>query len=94
MVDILKEIRMSDFESVKEDIDLLRTDVTKISDRQMTGVTDQHRLEKELIELKAHLSYLRAGQDSMNANMTRLLFIIGGSFVAGIVGFIIKGGLV
>ena len=94
MVDILKEIRMSDFESVKEDIDLLRTDVTKISDRQMIGVTDQHRLEKELIELKAHLSYLRAGQDSMNANMTRLLFIIGGSFVAGIVGFIIKGGLV
>ena len=85
---------MVDFESVKEDIDMLRSDVSKISDRQTMYVQDHHKLEKEMVELKTNLSYIRRGQDSMNANMTRLLFIVGGSFIAGIVGFIIKGGLV
>lgn len=85
---------MVDFESVKEDINLLRSDVSKITERQAMYVEDQHQLEIEMVELKANLSYLCKGQDSMNANMTRLLFIIGGSFIAGIVGFIVKGGLV
>ena len=88
------EIEMVDFESVKEDINLLRSDVSKITERQTMYVEDQHQLEIEMVELKTNLSYLRRGQDSMNANMTRLLFIIGGSFIAGIVGFVVKGGLV
>lgn len=85
---------MVDFESVKEDINMLRSDVSKISDRQEMYVSEHHKLEKELVALKTNLSYIRSGQDSMNANMTRLLFLVGGSFIAGIVGFIIKGGLV
>ena len=90
----MRERKMVDFDSVKEDINMLRSDVSKISDRQAMYVADHHELEKEMVELKTNLYYIRSGQDSMNANMTRLLFIVGGSFIAGIVSFIVKGGLV
>jgi len=85
---------MVDKESLKEDIDMLRADVARISERQMDYVTEHHKLEKEVVAIKTDLSYIRKGQETMNANMTRLMFIVAGSFIAALVGFIVKGGLV
>ncbi len=85
---------MVDFESVKDDINLLRSDVNKISERQRTYVNEHHNLEKEVVELKSDVHYILKGQDSMNANLTKFMFIIVSLFAAAFVAFIIKGGLV
>ena len=84
---------MVDTETLKEDINLIRADVQKIADRQMQYVTEHHKVEKEMVAIKTDLSYIRRGQESMNANMNRLMFIVAGSFIAALVGFIVKGGL-
>lgn len=80
-------------ETLKENINTLRADVQKISDRQMEYVAEHHKLEKEMVAIKTDLSYIRKGQESVNANMNKLMFIVAGSFIAALVGFIVKGGL-
>ena len=85
---------MVDTESLKDDIEILRADVARVSERHMNYVEAHHKLEKEVVAIKTDLSYILKGQESMNANMTRLMFIVVGSFVAALVGFIVKGGLV
>lgn len=84
---------MVDTQTLKEDINILRADVQKISDRQMQYVAEHHKLEKEMVAIKTDLSYIRKGQESVNANMNKLMFIVAGSFIAALVGFIVKGGL-
>lgn len=84
---------MVDNQTLKEDINILRADVQKISDRQMQYVAEHHKLEKEMVAIKTDLSYIRKGQESVNANMNKLMFIVAGSFTAALVGFIVKGGL-
>ena len=82
-----------DTETLKEDINILRADVQKISDRQMQYVTEHHMLEKEMVAIKTDLSYIRKGQESVNTSISRLMFIVAGSVIAAVVGFIVKGGL-
>lgn len=84
---------MVDTQTLKEDINTLRSDLQKISDRQMEYVAEHHKLEKEMVAIKTDLSYIRKGQESVNANMNKLMFIVAGSFIAALVGFIVKGGL-
>lgn len=80
-------------QALKEDINTLRSDMQKISDRQLEYVAEHHKLEKEMVAIKTDLSYIRKGQESVNANMNKLMLIVAGSFVAALVGFIVKGGL-
>ena len=84
---------MVDFESVKGDIDLLRSDINKIKDTQAMYIEEHHDLEKVVIELKTDVRYILKGQDAMNANFTRFMFIIVAILASAIGGFIIKGGL-
>ena len=85
---------MVDKESLKDDIERWRADIARIAERQMNYVTEHHKLGTEVVAIKTDRSYIRKGQETMNANMTRLMFIVAGSFVAALVGFIVKGGLV
>lgn len=78
---------------LKEDIEQVRADVQKIADRQMNYVEEHHKLEKEVVAIKSDLSYIRKGQEAMTANMTRLMFIVVGSFASAFVLFIVRGGL-
>lgn len=84
---------MVDTQALKEDINTLRSDLQKISDRQLEYVAEHHKLEKEMVAIKTDLSYIRRGQESVNANLNKLMLIVAGSLVAAIVGFIVKGGL-
>lgn len=63
---------------------------TKVSDLE-TGQTD---LEKRMIEISLDLKYLRAAQDSLNSNLNKFLWVVGGGFLAAIVGFVVRGGLI
>ena len=69
------ESEVVDNQTLKEDINILRADVQKISDRQMQYVAEHHKLEKEMVAIKTDLSYIRKGQESVNANMNKLMFI-------------------
>lgn len=51
-------------------------------------------IEKDILEISLDLKYLKQSQDALNANLSKFLWIVGGGFVAGVVGFIIRGGLV
>lgn len=84
---------MVDTKTLKEDINILRGDLQKITERQLDYVEEHHKLEKEMVAIKTDLSYIRKGQESVNANMNKLMFIVAGSFIAALVGFIVKGGL-
>ena len=63
---------------------------TKVSELE-TGQTD---LEKRMIEISLDLKYLRAAQDSLNSNLNKFLWVVGGGFLAAIVGFVVRGGLI
>jgi len=84
---------MSEYVTLKEDLDHLKADVDKIGDRQRAYASAHHKLEIEVVEVKADVKHIRKGQEAMNANMTRLMFIVVGSFAAAIIGFIVRGGL-
>jgi len=46
-----------------------------------------------LVSIKSDLFYLRAGQDSLNNNLSKFLWILGGGFLASIVSWVLRGGL-
>jgi exonuclease VII small subunit len=71
---------------MEEDIKELRQAVADLR-------TSQTTLEKELISLQADIHYIKHSQDSLNANLSRILWIIGGGFIASIVGYIVNGGI-
>ena len=75
-----------DPEDVKEQIIALRQRLALLE-------AEQHRIDKQLVEIKSDLHYIKAGQDSLNSNLSKFLWIVGGGFLAAIVSFIIKGGL-
>jgi len=79
---------------LKEDIEQVRDDVKALNERQIHYVDEHHELEKEVVAINSDLSHIRKGQEAMTANMTRLMFIVIGSFASAIVVFIVKGGLV
>ena len=82
-----------DTQALKEDINTLRSDLQKISDRQLEYVAEHHKLEKEMVAIKTDLSYIRRGQESVNASLNKLMLIVAGSLVAAVVGFVVNGGL-
>ena len=82
-----------DVEAIKREINEIWDAIDRIRNKQDLYVGEHHKLEKEFVEMKTDLRHVRGTLDQMNSNLTKLMFIIGGSFIAGIVGFILKGGL-
>lgn len=82
------------FEHIKEELREIWQAIHKIQTKQETYVQEHHKLEKEFIEMKTDLKHVRGTLDSMNSNINKLLFIVAGGFIAAIIGFIVKGGLV
>ena len=76
-----------EFDDVWKAVDSIRASIA-IRD------ADYHQLEKEFVEMRTDMKHVRGTLDQMNANLNKLMFIIGGSFIAAIVGFIVSGGLV
>ncbi len=54
----------------------------------------QTRVEKDVLGISLDLKYLRQSQDALNSNLSKFLWIVGGGFIAALVSFVIKGGLV
>ena len=71
----------------------LSKEVASIRITQANYMESHHTLEKSLIEMRSDLSHIKASQDSLNGNLGKILFIIGGGFIAAFVSWIIKGGL-
>jgi len=76
----------------KEMADLAK-EVAEIRATQSRYVDEHHKLEKSIVEMRSDLSHIKASQDSLNGNLGKILFIIGGGFIAAFVSWIIKGGL-
>jgi chromosome segregation ATPase len=71
----------------------LSKEVAEIRATQASYVDEHHKLEKAIVEMRSDLSHIKASQDSLNGNLGKILFIIGGGFIAAFVSWIIKGGL-
>ncbi len=72
---------------VEDKLEKLNQRVTKVEAAQL-------HIEKEVLSISLDLKYLRQSQDSLNSNLTKFLWIVGGGFIAALVSFVIKGGLV
>ena len=72
---------------VEDKLEKLNQRVTKVEAAQL-------HIEKEVLSISLDLKYLRQSQDSLNSNLTKFLWIVGGGFIAALVSFVIRGGLV
>jgi predicted nucleic acid-binding Zn-ribbon protein len=84
---------MGDFDALKDEIDALKRSVEKIQATQSMYVNEHHKLEKQIVEMRTDLHYIIKNQESLSSNINKMLFIIGGGFIAAIVSFIVGGGL-
>ena len=73
-------------DEVKEHLDALKDRVSRLEQ-------EQHKIDIQLVSIRSDLSYLKSGQDSLNINLSKFLWIIGGGFIAAIVSWIVKGGM-
>lgn len=84
---------MGDFDNLKDEIDALKRSVERIQSTQSMYVNEHHKLEKQIIEMRTDLHYIIKNQESLSSNINKMLFIIGGGFIAAIISFIVGGGL-
>jgi prefoldin subunit 5 len=73
-------------EDMKEQLNFLKGRITQLEQ-------EQHRIDMQLVEIRSDLGYIRSGQDNLNANLSKFLWVFGGGFIVALVGFVIKGGL-
>ena len=78
---------------IKKEISDLAADISEIKVIQAKYIEEHHGLERAIVEIRSDLTHIKASQDSLNANISKLLFIVGGGFIVAFVGWIIKGGL-
>lgn len=71
----------------------LESRLTTLTKRVAELEGGQTKIEKQMLEIALDLKYLKASQDSLNSNLTKFLWIVGGGFIAALVGFIVRGGL-
>jgi predicted nucleic acid-binding Zn-ribbon protein len=72
---------------VKEELNALKNRMSALEQ-------EQHKIDIQLVSIKSDLFYLRAGQDNLNSNLSKFLWIIGGGLLASIVSWVLKGGLI
>jgi|TARA_R110001606_G_scaffold102113_5_gene224210 hypothetical protein len=78
---------------IKKEISDLAADISEIKAIQTKYIEEHHGLERSIVEMRSDLTHIKASQDSLNANISKLLFIVGGGFIVAFVGWVIKGGL-
>tara|TARA_R110002020_G_scaffold245528_1_gene459232 strand:+ start:813 stop:1058 length:246 start_codon:yes stop_codon:yes gene_type:complete len=75
------------------EIEELRRDIKEIKETQSQYIKEHHKLELDLVSLKADINYIKSSQDSLNNNLTKILWIFGGGIIAAAASFVVKGGL-
>lgn len=75
-----------DMAAVNQRVDLL---TKRVSDLE----SDSFEFEKTILEMSLDLKYMKASQESLNNNLSKFLWIVGGGFLAAVVSFVVKGGL-
>lgn len=78
---------------MEHELQEIRANISENRKRIEALEKEQHRIDKIVVEIKADLNYIKSSQESLNSNLSRFLWIVGGGFIAAIVSFIIKGGL-
>lgn len=78
---------------MEHELQEIRANISENRKRIEALEKEQHRIDKIVVEIKADLNYIKSNQESLNSNLSRFLWIVGGGFIAAIVSFIIKGGL-
>jgi len=72
----------------------VKEELTALKNRMSALEQEQHKIDIQLVSIKSDLFYLKAGQDNLNNNLSKFLWIIGGGLLASIVSWVLKGGLV
>lgn len=73
--------------------DDIKEQIVALKERLAFLEQEQHRIDIQLVEIKSDLHYIKSGQDNLNSNLSKFLWIVGGGFLAAVVSFVIKGGL-
>jgi chromosome segregation ATPase len=71
----------------------IKEQIVALKERLSLLEQEQHRIDIQLVGIKSDLHYLKSGQDSLNSNLSKFLWIVGGGFIASAITFIIRGGL-
>ena len=72
----------------------LENRLTALTKRVFDLEADRTTIEKKILEISLDLKYLKASQDSLNGNLNKFLWVVGGGFLAAVVGFVVRGGLI
>jgi len=75
------------------DSDDIKAQIVALKERLAFLEQEQHRIDIQLVEIKSDLHYIKSGQDSLNSNLSKFLWIVGGGFLAAIVSWVTRGGL-
>lgn len=76
-----------------QEIEMMKLDIKEIRERQLSYVGKHHDMDKEILQVRSDLNYMRQSLDSVSAGINKILFTVAGGFVIALVGFIVKGGL-
>lgn len=71
----------------------IKEQIVALKERLAFLEQEQHRIDIQLVEIKSDLHYIKSGQDSLNNNLSKFLWIVGGGFLAAIVSWVARGGL-
>ena len=71
----------------------IKAQIVTLKERLAFLEQEQHRIDIQLVEIKSDLHYIKSGQDSLNSNLSKFLWIVGGGFLAAIVSWVTRGGL-
>tara|TARA_R110000803_G_scaffold183113_1_gene245474 strand:+ start:84 stop:317 length:234 start_codon:yes stop_codon:yes gene_type:complete len=71
----------------------IKEQITALKERLAFLEQEQHRIDIQLVEIKSDLHYIKSGQDNLNNNLSKFLWIVGGGFLAAIVSWVARGGL-
>ena len=84
---------MDELDYIKQDVEELKRWIEKISATQATYVSEHHKLEKQIIEMRADIHYIRKSSESLQSNINKIMFIVIGGFASAMIAFIVSGGM-
>lgn len=80
-------------ELVEKELEDLKSAIAEIKETQAKYVREHHQLELKLLEMRGDIHYIKENQDKLLGNLNKVLFIIGGGFIAAAVTWIVGGGM-
>ena len=76
------------------EIDRLRGEIVKLRDNQLVYIKSHHELETTIAVMQKDIETIGENVGNIQKSLARVLWIIGGGFLASFVAWVLAGGMV